>query len=184
MSAGDRGGDRRDDLPRTRLPHVLAAVYALAIAYATLPLAGTTGPFLAVVTLLAIGNGLGNGVVMTIGADIAPPAYRTEFLASWRLLHDGGTFAGPLVLAAVASASLGLASIAVGLGAAAGAVLMWVSVPRYIPGPAGPGTHDPSSAAPNSAAPNSAVPESTPPVHRASPPATQHPTTHPEEARP
>ena len=45
MSAGDRGGDRRDDLPRTRLPHVLAAVYALAIAYASLqPFTGWTAP--------------------------------------------------------------------------------------------------------------------------------------------
>src|SRR5690606_30865452 len=92
-----------------------------------------------VALVLGLGNGLGNGVVMTLGADVTPPHGRAEFLASWRLLHDGGMFAGPLVIAGVASASLALASGAVGLLAVVGALFMWRYVPRYVPVPSRPG---------------------------------------------
>jgi hypothetical protein len=69
---------------------------------------------------------------MTLGADVAPPETRTQFLGVWRLCADSGSAGGPLVVSA--AASLGsLAAGIVAMGAmgvvAAGALLRWV--PRY-----------------------------------------------------
>lgn len=107
----------------------------LAIAYGTLPLATSTLGLWVVVTVLGLGNGLSNGLLMTIGADVAPPAYRAEFLASWRLMHDSGMFAGPLAVSAVSVVSLTAASLTIGGLAGVGALVMWRFVPRYAPLP-------------------------------------------------
>ncbi len=56
-----------------------------------------------------VGNGLGSGINMTLGADFAPPSERGEFLGVWRLMSDIGSFAGPLFMGYTAS-SLALAS--------------------------------------------------------------------------
>ena len=39
-----------------------------------------------VALLLGFGNGLGSGIVMTLGADFAPARGRAEFLGVWRLV--------------------------------------------------------------------------------------------------
>ncbi len=109
----------------------------LAAAYLLLPWSSSVATLAVVALVLGLGNGLGNGVVMTLGADVTPPHGRAQFLASWRLLHDGGMFVGPLVVAVVASVSLAVASGAVGVLALAGAGLMWRHVPRYVPHPGG-----------------------------------------------
>ena len=36
--------------------------------------------------LVAVGNGLGSGIVMTLGADTAPPVGRSQFLGGWRFV--------------------------------------------------------------------------------------------------
>lgn len=107
----------------------------LATAYVTLPLSTTALGLWVVVAVLGLGNGLSNGLLMTIGADVAPAAYRTEFLASWRLMHDSGMFSGPLVVSVVSAASLAAASLTVGALAGAGALVMWRAIPRYVPHP-------------------------------------------------
>lgn len=82
--------------------------------------------------LMSFGNGIGSGVMMTIGADVAPVGDRTTFLSMWRLLSDAGNALGPLIPAAIAGiASLGLGVAATGLlgiGAAAG-LARWL--PHY-----------------------------------------------------
>lgn len=82
--------------------------------------------------LLGIGNGMGSGVVMTLGADVAPAADRAAFLGAWRLLYDAGSAAGPLGL----SAGAALGSLAGGVWAMAGfsaaaALALWKMVPRF-----------------------------------------------------
>ncbi|HEY2042634.1 MAG TPA: MFS transporter [Jatrophihabitans sp.] len=77
--------------------------------------------------MLGFGNGIGAGMVATLGADFAPPDARPSFLAIWRLLSDTGSCAGPVVLSAVTS----LATLAVGvesnggIGFAAAAILAY-----------------------------------------------------------
>ncbi|MEV2224760.1 hypothetical protein AB0E01_33485 [Nocardia vinacea] len=85
---------------------------------------------------MGIGNGIGNGVIMTIGADIAPAATRAEFLAAWRLTHDGGFFAGPLAISGLAAVGpLAVAVLTIGAVSALGAVVMGRYIPVYIPWP-------------------------------------------------
>lgn len=59
--------------------------------------------FYLVSALLGLGNGFGSGIVMTLGADFAPPDARTSFLALWRTFSDFGAVAGPGVLSSVSA---------------------------------------------------------------------------------
>jgi MFS family permease len=79
---------------------------------------------LAAATVIGLGNGIGSGLIMTLGADHAPRHGRAYFLAVWRFLSDLGGSCGPALLSAlVATASLaggiavtgGLALLAAGL---------------------------------------------------------------------
>ncbi|MBF6150528.1 hypothetical protein IU505_35115, partial [Nocardia nova] len=81
-----------------------------------------------------IGNGIGNGVIMTIGADIAPAVGRAEVLAAWRLTHDGGYFVGPLAISGLTAISpLAVAVLTIGGVSALGAGVMARYIPIYIP---------------------------------------------------
>jgi hypothetical protein len=72
-----------------------------------------------------LGNGLGSGIVMTLGADFSPAVGRGEFLGVWRLIGDIGTSAGPAVVGLVAGVtSLGVASVSAGGLGIAGALVM------------------------------------------------------------
>ncbi len=66
--------------------------------------------------LIAVGNGLGSGIVMTIGADTAPTVGRAQYLGGWRLCGDIGNSGGPLLVAAVAMvAPLAAACVVIGV---------------------------------------------------------------------
>ena len=53
----------------------------------------------AVALLMALGNGLGAGIVMTLGADASPVVGRAQFLGAWRFAGDIGVTGGPVGLA-------------------------------------------------------------------------------------
>ncbi|WP_407850598.1 MFS transporter [Bordetella petrii] len=96
----------------------------------------TTGVvgFLIVSMMLGMGNGIGSGIVMTLGADAAPPAARTEFLGIWRLVSDLGSSLGPVVLSAItALVSLTAAVAAMGGFGLAAAAVFWRWLPRGNP---------------------------------------------------
>jgi MFS family permease len=63
-----------------------------------LPLAGGFAGLLAVAATMGFANGLGSGVMMTVGADLAPSGSRGEFLGVWRLVGDAGGSGAPLAL--------------------------------------------------------------------------------------
>ncbi|NIZ89766.1 MFS transporter, partial [Kineococcus rubinsiae] len=114
------------------------SLLVLAAAHAVLPLAQSLGAVLAVGVLMGFGNGMGAGLVMTLGADASPPGGRAVFLGAWRLVTDAGVAAGPLLVGALAAAaSLAAASGGVALLAVAGAA----GLLRFVPRRAGP--HDP-----------------------------------------
>jgi MFS family permease len=102
-----------------------------------IPLATGTAVFVAVAMLTGFGNGMGAGIVMTLGADFSPVHRRSEFLGVWRLLSDVGQLGGPLLLSAVTSlATLGLASVTTGCIGLIGAAVMWRLVPETLRRPA------------------------------------------------
>jgi MFS family permease len=84
--------------------------------------------------VLGVGNGLSSGILMTLGADLAPQRDPAAFLGSWRTLTDAGGAAAPLVISALAAAwSLSLATGVIGAIGILGALgfLRWI--PRYVP---------------------------------------------------
>jgi MFS family permease len=116
---------------RGRRPVAVGSLVTFAAAHVALPLTGGVVALGAVAVLMGVANGLSNGLIMTLGADAAPREGRAEFLGAFRLCHDSGALAGPLVLAAVtAVATLGVGSVALGALSALGAAGMARWVPR------------------------------------------------------
>jgi MFS family permease len=105
--ASDRFGRRAVALPCLTL---------LSIGFLAMPLTSSFAGLALVGALMGVGNGLGSGIVMTLGADLAPPNGRAAFLGAWRLVSDVGQAGGPLIAAAAtAVATLGVASASIGL---------------------------------------------------------------------
>ena len=100
---------------RGRMVVALPVVLSMALACLLLPLATATWSVALVMALIACGNGLGSGIVMTLGADAAPAEGRPQFLGAWRLCGDIGNTGGPLLVSAVAAvAPLATACLVVG----------------------------------------------------------------------
>jgi len=90
--------------------------------------------FLVICTLMALANGLGSGIILTIGADLAPPNARNEFLATYRLIIDFGVAVAPPMLSVIASIStLAISMASFGVLGLVGSFLMWRYIPRFIP---------------------------------------------------
>lgn len=53
--------------------------------------------------VIGLGNGLGSGTMMTLGADLAPQGATGEFLGVWRLIGDAGAFVGPVAVGLLAN---------------------------------------------------------------------------------
>ena len=105
------------------------AFYALGLAL--LPLASGFYSLLAVAVLLGLANGIGTGVVMIIGADLARASGRHgQFLGLWRLIGDVGISGAPLLAGPIVkTAGLAAASLTVaGLGVVGALVMAFVVV--------------------------------------------------------
>lgn len=63
-----------------------------------LPLSQGLIGFTLLALLMAVGNGLGSGIVMTLGADTAPEQDRAQYLGGFRLAGDLGGSGTPLLL--------------------------------------------------------------------------------------
>jgi hypothetical protein len=83
---------------------------------------------------MGVGNGLGSGIVMTLGADAAPRVGRAPFLGVWRLLSLVGHNGASVVVAAVAAAAtIGAASVVMGVLTLAGGAWLVRWLPEYDP---------------------------------------------------
>lgn len=90
--------------------------------------------FIAMTVVTGIANGVGSGILMTLGADLAPQGNPAPFLGAFRFTGDFGTAAAPLALAAIiAVASLPLATAIIGALGFVGAGILARYVPRYVP---------------------------------------------------
>ncbi|RYF48870.1 MAG: MFS transporter, partial [Comamonadaceae bacterium] len=91
----------------------LPATILMGIALFAMPFTSSLTTFLLASLCMGLGNGIGSGIVMTLGADAAPREGRHQFLGIWRMMSDIGTCGGPIVLAAVTA----MFSLAMGIGA-------------------------------------------------------------------
>lgn len=89
--------------------------------------------FAMLAAVIGVGNGLSSGILMTLGADVAPQHEPAAFLSSWRTLTDAGGASAPVLFSALAAvASIGIATGAMGVIALVGAVGFWRWVPMFV----------------------------------------------------
>lgn len=107
-------------------------ILAIGIGVACIPFTSDASSFAIVAVALAVANALGSGLVLTIGADLAPEGARNEFLAAFRLLLDGGiAIAAPVI--SVLTIAVGLSTglfVVSGIGVI-GAYLLNRYLPKY-----------------------------------------------------
>ncbi|HWT83400.1 MAG TPA: MFS transporter, partial [Candidatus Methylomirabilis sp.] len=109
------------------------SLLTLSLGFLILPLTSGLSDFTLVAMLIGVGNGLGPGIVMTLGADFSPDGRRGEFLGVWRFMGDVGSAGGPLIASFIAGvASLGLAAVVTSALGFIGAALMWLRVPESL----------------------------------------------------
>ncbi|TVQ39134.1 MAG: MFS transporter [Spirochaetaceae bacterium] len=116
----DRWGRKKTAIP---------CMLVLSLGFLLLPLARTPVLFVLLAAGAAIGNGIGAGINMTLGTDLAPQGRIVEFLALWRTVTDAGGAASPAIVG-FAAAGLGLAAAAPVIAAVgfSGAVVMALAV--------------------------------------------------------
>jgi hypothetical protein len=86
----------------------------------------------AIAMLMGLGNGMGSGLIMTIGADLSPNASRATFPRRVASDRRRGNGVGPLAVAVMTSlTALGPAIVVMGGVAWLGAASMWWWIPRY-----------------------------------------------------
>lgn len=118
-----------------RLWITLPCMLIMGTSFALIPLTAGFTSLLFVSLLMGFGNGIGSGLVLTLGADASPSSGRAEFLGLWRVISDTGGGCGPLILSgmtALASLTAGIVTVG-GLGYIA-AWMFW----RWLPHHAGP----------------------------------------------
>jgi MFS family permease len=121
-----------------RLYSVVPAMAGLSITHLLLALtfssASPSAWFIGVAVAMSVANGVGSGIVMTLGSDLAGRRDPAPFLGAWRFVGDTGQAVAPLVISAVtALVSLPAAAVVMAVVGAAGAVQLVVLLPRYLP---------------------------------------------------
>ncbi|WP_062317961.1 MFS transporter [Demequina maris] len=118
---------------RGRLWTAIPSSILLAAGFIALPFTDGVAQVTAAALILGIGNGWGSGLIMTLGADVAPERGRSVFTGIWMILQDIGGLAGPALVSLGAVIALPVGFFAVGgIGlATTGGFLAWV--PRTRP---------------------------------------------------
>ncbi len=147
------GGHLKDRLGRSPVLVLCLSVYGAG--FVLMPLLPTPPGMVVAVLVMAVGNGFGAGINMTIGTDLSPDVGRARFLGVWALFSGVGVLAGPgTVSALVAVWSVGVALVGVGAVALGGAAWM-TAFARAVDLPRGVGRERPGP-------PNASAPPTTP----------------------
>lgn len=109
-------------------------VVLLGVGMLALPLTHSALAVTGVALVAAVGNGMGSGIVMTLGADSAPKRGRSQFLGGWRFVSVVGGSGSPALISLI-TAQAGLAAACVSLGGLALVGTGWLAywVPRFDP---------------------------------------------------
>ncbi|MDE2455716.1 MAG: MFS transporter [Burkholderiales bacterium] len=110
---------------------VLPSMAVMGAGLLATPLTQGATSLLVAASVIGFGNGIGSGMVMTLGADYSPRLGRAHFLGVWRLMSDIGSTCGPALLSLLAaSLSLGAGIGATGIIAFAAAAQLVYWIPR------------------------------------------------------
>lgn len=111
-------------------------VVTAALVWFTDPGAHATAILTISTVAIALGNGFGAGIVMTIGIDISPEEGRTRHLAAWNAMQGFGRLLAPGLVSGITLVStLAVASLVTGVIAVAASVWALVIIPRVTPRP-------------------------------------------------
>jgi MFS family permease len=111
---------------------IMPTLVGMALAHFALIYAHTDAWFIVVCLVMSLANGLGSGIVLTLGADLAPHDARNEFLAAYRLQVDTGVAITPALLSVLTVAiTLPGAIVAFSGLSMFGAWLGWRYLPRF-----------------------------------------------------
>lgn len=125
--------DRRGRL-WTAVPSMLGLGSGHLLLALTHDLDGAASWFIFAAMCLALANGIGSGILMTLGADLADPRDPAPFLGAWRFTGGLGNAGAPMLIAALtAIGSLAIAAGAIGILGLLGAAIMARYLPRYVP---------------------------------------------------
>ena len=121
-----------------RMWSALPSMLGLALGFLTLAfthdLDARVAWYIGVSLFLSVANGIGSGIIMTLGADLAPKDQPAPFLGAWRFAGDAGQAAAPLLVSLLtAVVSLAFASGAIGVLGFVGAAMLARYIPRYVP---------------------------------------------------
>ena len=101
---------------------------------ATHDVPGAVSWFIGIAMFMSVANGIGSGILMTLGADLADKKDPAPFLGAWRFTGDAGSAAAPLAVSAITAAlSIAFASGVVGIVGLIGAGMLLKYIPRYAP---------------------------------------------------
>ena len=81
---------------------VVPSIVLMGLSLFLIPLTRDYNGLLVMAMLGGLGNGISSGIVMTLGADFAPPVMRGEFLGIWRFIGDAGNTSSSLIVGALA----------------------------------------------------------------------------------
>ncbi|RRD47769.1 MFS transporter [Tessaracoccus sp. OH4464_COT-324] len=123
------GGHLKDILGRSETLAICLALFGCG--FALPPLIPTGFGLMLGVAVLSVGNGLGAGINMTIGADLSPAVGRAKFLSIWAMTSQIGALLGPGAVAVVLSVT-GLPAALLGVGAATWLGAAWSLATRPI----------------------------------------------------
>ena len=111
-------------------------MFLLGITMFLLPLTHDAWGILWIGLAMSVANGLGSGLIMVIGADLAPADARGEFLAAFRLMIDGSvSVTAPILSLAAVTVGLGFGFVFFGGLSIIGAWIMWKHIPTFIQKP-------------------------------------------------
>jgi len=103
------------------------------LAMLLIPFTTSFESLLVVMVMMGLANGLGSGTMMTVGADLAPPDQRGEFLGVWRLIGDSGFMGAPLIVGVVAQVvALPMAAVAMAFAGFTAAGIFAFRVPETL----------------------------------------------------
>jgi len=121
-----------------RLWSAMPSMIGLSIGHAVLAFThdvpGAVFWFMGAAFFMSIANGIGSGIVMTLGSDLADPAHPAPFLGAWRFTGDVGNAGSPLLVSALTAAvSIAFASGIMAVLGVVGAGVLLRYVPKYVP---------------------------------------------------
>jgi MFS family permease len=90
--------------------------------------------FITIAMFMSLANGVGSGILMTLGADLADKRNPAPFLGAWRFTGDVGSAATPLLVSLLTGvATIAIASGVIGVLGLVGAGLLIRYIPRDVP---------------------------------------------------